>query len=1078
MIKIIISGTSDGFYPRYASDGVLNDDISNHLVDRRDYLSKEVDRLSREGYSFQLLAKGVLFHKIIPLFDAFGRDGFMMASLYLPDGEKLKGTEIKEALDAIIREYKMHIVGGMANVELDWSFVKRKADEVNKKVNPDAWRRHPSPTNISRTALMKGADNRIAEYFEYPNPLLDGFSGYEQVFLTERLLDPALESSDGDQGYKVLTKDDVDIDNPTYVIDYINPNGYSTKNLKHEVTKKELDAPGSFLCGELSKDGYRKQIVLISEGKKQSQDGETIKVELPTLVPKQASVLLKVVDSNTGTEIPWGNYSVSWKGSQYYDSAWGVRSSQSPLFNFEKEECDQTWEVSVECEQYDKTETTVNTTDGKMNIPVLITMKYNPTWTISVISPVNTIQYPTKQDKKYSELERIKENLENEGLKVIISPEDAVSRIIYVTAKYPELKIKIFLGLQNAQKMKEETVTSNELEKKIEQLKKDWRDKGLEFAKRDGSEGIVKLYFVNRQQSNSASLANNLRTENAMSSSNYGIDTESQKESDKKKWILKLNSGSKQYSLFKNYKSRKNKADDAIANLDKVFNQYTNDDAIKSSVSTILQHLKKGEIDEALNEYDSIPEKTIKTDKARNLVDSSYDAIKDCNKFKKTPKVVTKPDNVSYFSEKNSHRLEVCSEKKPEDKIELGQDRYSYRLESCHWVSENETQSSKSNKVKRTLRPVYKVLWFVLPLIVIGGAGAAWYFGFRESPVNNEIEDLTTRLEVAIDSLNNYKTYYCDDTLFNKYYKLPLEYSTINNKNKKKTGSQEMRKLDSVYGVFAGLFEDQKEFKKKDAAIYAELKFLDKPLDSWSDIERFEWDTLTMEEKQFGQQANNTKITVMSKKHQLEVLQWYETQKKAWADKEDEELFNKINGPNTCQVYLNIFPKGIHAEEANAVNVFFKKKTCDNAKAYMEQYPNGNFVNIVQNWINGNCGGTTQSLQLTEGHTTETPEKKETPKNGNNSGKTPLTNSQAVFDALTWDVVTSGMESFKAKYVLSQEMSSKYYRRIISIVTSVREKKDKGELIKEEYEKIHGEANNEQNPADKITKLEKKIGLK
>jgi len=104
MIKIIISGTSDGFYPRYASDGILDDEVSQRLLDRRRFLSRDADRLNKEGYSFQPLeGVGILFHKLLLLYDAFGRDGFMMVSLFLPKDEMLDGKEIKDVLDAYCR---------------------------------------------------------------------------------------------------------------------------------------------------------------------------------------------------------------------------------------------------------------------------------------------------------------------------------------------------------------------------------------------------------------------------------------------------------------------------------------------------------------------------------------------------------------------------------------------------------------------------------------------------------------------------------------------------------------------------------------------------------------------------------------------------------------------------------------------------------------------------------------------------------------------------------------------------------------------------------------------------------------
>lgn len=1042
MIKIIISGTSDGFYPRYASDGVLDDDVSKRLVDRRDYLSKDADRLSKEGYSFQLLSNGILYHKIIPLFDAFGRDGFMMASLYLPDGEKLKGTEIKEALDAIIREYKMHTVGGMANVELDWSFVKRKADEVSTKVKVEAWRTHPSPAGSSRTALMKGADNRIAEYFEYPNPMHDGFSGYEQVFLTERLLDPALESSDGVQGYKVLTKDDVDIDNPTYDIDYVNPNGYSTMGLKHKVTKKELDVPGGFLCGELSKDGYRKRNVIIPEGKKQSEDGETIKVELPTLVPKQASVLLKV-DSNTGKEIPWGNYSVSWKGSQYYDSDWGFRPSQSALFSFETVDCDQQWKVRVECDQYEGSETTVTVEDGKKEISVHVTLRYNPTWTIVVSHSDRTksenINVP--QDKKDEKIFELRSSLESEGLEVKTMPEDRDSRLVSLIATYPRWTIKIIYGSQNLYEKKE--VPQNELETEIKNLKKEFEGKGLEFDKRDDSAKsarIVKLYFVKRKPTEvSGDTGEHSRRENVFKNpSRNGSVTDPPKEPEKKKWVLKLNKDSKKYSLFINYTNRKTEADKEIEVLERQCEKYQENDTIKSSAKAILQYLKDEKVEDASSKYDGISTDNTTTKNAKKLVDRLSKAIKVCEKFKKTPKVVKKPDGVSYFSDKNGHRLEICSEEEPDDIIVLGQDCYSYKLESCHWVSENETQSGNSNKVKRTLRPVYKFLWFVLPLLVIGGAGAAWYFGFR-SPVNEEIVNLTKSLEVAIDSLNKYEKYYCDDALYNDYYGLPESYFTI----KKKTNFKEIKELDSVYAVFDTMFVAQTKFKEADANNYAMLMFLNDSINTWDNTNKHVWERIK-DEAEFNEMI----APPMSKAHTEELKSCYSARlneetvllnnKRLEELKEEEKssynrCFEASATTATCDVFLRNYD-GTEDFKDDCKKVKNKRAELDIAerKAEQSEYEACMQESAPLQSLKDYLSKYQKDARFKE-HVTAVNDKKAKMEQANNqktnNGITEimLTDNwkMDVYNSLTWGNVKNGIESYYKQYNIPSKGQNK-----------------------------------------------------
>lgn len=381
MIKIIISGTYDGFYSRYASDGILNDNVSQHLLDRCRYLSRGADRLYKEGYSFQLLNEGILLHKMMLLFDGFGRDGFMMASLFLPDGEMLDGKDIKDALDSVVREYKMHTVNGMTNFDIDWSFVRRKADELNTKVYPMVWKRRPVQGDNSRIALIKGVESRIADYFKYPNPLNAGCAGYGMVFLTESLLDPKMMSENGEQGYKILDSYQVDIDNPVYDIEYKNPNPFKINGLTNRsLTKKEIDAPGDILLDNISVPGYRHANVILSADKKVSKDGFTIEVELPLLVKKQSSVSLSI-------EAPDGKISldeclVEWQKEGLHSSP-SARIHSGAKYYFEGEECDASWTVTVSHPTYSKKQKIVSIVDGK-NIETLILLEPKPMWKICI----------------------------------------------------------------------------------------------------------------------------------------------------------------------------------------------------------------------------------------------------------------------------------------------------------------------------------------------------------------------------------------------------------------------------------------------------------------------------------------------------------------------------------------------------------------------------------------------------------------------------------------------------------------------------------------------------------------------
>lgn len=382
MIKIIISGTYDGFYPRYATDGVLDDSICKKLLDRRMYFSKAEDSLFKEGYSFQCVGDaGVFFHKIILLFDALGRDGFMMASLFLPDGDKLDGKDIKDTLDSIIRDYKAHTSNGIASIDIDWSFAKSKADEL--KVHSEKWDKHPTNSNASRTALIKGVENRIADYFNYPNPLLSVFADYEQVFLTGSLLDPAMISDNGEQGYKVLEKEVANIDNPKYTIVFENQQeDASLSDKRRTITKKELEShKGNIPFGTYSKSGYRTATVEIID--KTSKDGSTIIVALPTLRPKSATLELKIVDKDTGEEIPKTDITIEWSNPLLNKKQ---KTQYIGSISFNEEDCDTFWYYTLKCNQYESFSGDVYIKDGT-NESKEIRLIPKPKWSIDINLP-------------------------------------------------------------------------------------------------------------------------------------------------------------------------------------------------------------------------------------------------------------------------------------------------------------------------------------------------------------------------------------------------------------------------------------------------------------------------------------------------------------------------------------------------------------------------------------------------------------------------------------------------------------------------------------------------------------------
>lgn len=417
VIKIIVSGTYSGYKPFYSTDGIIEDDITKHLLDRRSYLSADSNSLYRDGYSFQsIFNRGILYHKIILLYDRVGRDGFMMASLFLPEDKILSGEEIKEALDYIVKVYKSYTAGGTTTVELDWSFVKGKADELNAKVQSIPWGKKPSNSDPSKTALIHGAENRVADFFQYPNPLNSGCTGYGQVFLTESLLDPAMASDDSEQGYKVLTTDDVDIDNPEYAIVYENKQqGARLSGERRAITKKELDShPGNISLGTLAKPGYRSAEVMIKEADKTSKDGFAIIVTLPTLVQMRATVELTVMDNNSKA-IPVEECTIEWSAS---DSRWPEkRNVTNGKYIFLGEECGKTWQYTVKKESYLEGVYNVFVGDGE-NVKKTIRLTPKPMWTIVTRYPGVAQTSLVEEDCLQRQVDSITREVERQGFRV------------------------------------------------------------------------------------------------------------------------------------------------------------------------------------------------------------------------------------------------------------------------------------------------------------------------------------------------------------------------------------------------------------------------------------------------------------------------------------------------------------------------------------------------------------------------------------------------------------------------------------------------------------------------------------
>lgn len=958
MIKIIVSGTYDGFSPRYSSDGILDDQISTHLLDRRRFLSRDADRLYKEGYSFQPLAGGILFHKIILLYDGFGRDGFVMASLFLPEGEMLGGAVIKETLDAIIRDYKVRIQNGIANVELDWSFVKIRADELNSKVQSMTWKKRPSNNGSNKTALIKGADSRVADYFQYPNPLNSGCTGYGQVFLTESLLDPAMVLDDSEQGYKVLTTDDVDIDNPEYAIVYENKQqGARLSSERKTITKKELDShPGNISLGTLSKPGYRSAEVMIKEADKISKDGFSVAVTLPTLVQKKASVKIDIFD-NDNAEVPIPGYRCTFKWSQ---SSFGQSKLLQPLdgvFSFYGEDCDTRWNFTIECESYETYSGEVNVLDGKTETKKVI-LKPKPLWNIYIQLPngetnLNKSAIPEDDLNYYTQKAEL--YLKNNGLDIDKSTRDDVAHKITIVGK-----------------------------KKVV----------LEY---DGNNGLG-------------------RNEEEIKDDNLPQTSET--------YVLRLDKKSQKYSLFKNYRKKaciEKEVDSAIKILEKYSTSQRN--GKNNQINKIIGYLRDGELESAKNAINNLPDIFVYTDNGKKIVDSAKNAINLTKKRKQIPDVVIKPTDVEYKYDNNSHWLECSRTKAPgeSEEIVFGKDKYRYSVPYHSWTKV--LWGNQHCIVQRNLLPKYKLLNWVLGVVLVGVLAFAAYFIFFNKG-DKQVAELKDTMKNSIALMNNYPNGYCGDSIYYPAKEIESKYLTFANKNADLLS-------DSVYKVFVGVLNKQSEFKNKDSLIFSQaVALFDSPIDSF-DLQK--WDEL-MKDRQVLTKVHNDSLDYMWQERQ-ERIEQLKKQAADEAAQAEEAAFMKCTTFDACVSFLRNYPNSIHVTEVRAKREEFREKEmyqkCRSANAtvkdcddYLNKIPDNSHTAEIKQ-IKANIKG----LASTGGQSSS------------QSGKEVISKPGPLFNILTWDIVKDNGKQFYENYEISDQGLLKRANNIIENANKIGETK-------------------------------------
>lgn len=897
MIKIIISGTYDGFYPRYATDGVLDDSICKKLLDRRMYFSKAEDSLFKEGYSFQCVGDaGVFFHKIILLFDALGRDGFMMASLFLPDGDKLDGKDIKDALDSIIRDYKARTSNGIASIDIDWSFVKRKADELMPKVKSTGWEKHPTNSNASRTALLKGVENYIADYFNYPNPLHSGFADYGQVFLTESLLDPAMISDNGEQGYKELTTNDVDIENPEYVIVYNRDlqQGETLSSIRQTIKKKELEShDGNIYLGTLSKSGYRSAEVEIKNADKTSKNGSTITATLPTLMPKNATVELKIFDNITGEIIPAYGITIEWSNQSLNISQ---TIQHLGTYSFKMAQCDITWHYIVKCETYQDYPGDILVMDGiKESIEIKLVPKL--LWNIYIQRPDGFLrlfyQRILDEDLNY-QIKAAEGYLKQQGLDVETLSDVNTRKITVIGKKKPITNVIMSSG--------QATTPS-----------------GLSNTPHTGgivnSPEIVKtIYHLNLdERSQEYSLFENYRKRVSLENKVQIVINELEQEKNNLKQLMQQGRLSK-------------------SNLEAIINQI---DDLKKSLQTANDNTAEDVLKILKRSYTSLNFRS----KIFNKADRAIEVI---GIIKRIPDVVSEPQDIKYDSE--NHRL-ICKRTKcpsAEESIVFGKDRFKYSIPIPIWNKDD--WNKNVSPVKRTLLKKYKLLYWLVGLLAsIIIVTIAFLFAGN----GKKLQDIKDQMsEISTTMSREYPDSYCGDSLYSKAESLNSIYMKLASKE------DELQK-DSIYKVFHKTFDSQSELKRKDDQVFHEaLALFNVPFENF---DQKKWDKLSRDFKVLTIEHQET----LKSKLDNGIKQLNRIMETA-AAKAEHELYGKCMGENAtislCDNFIRTYPNSffianvkqkkqdlLNAWELKLYNACFTADaTIENCNEYLRYFKNPN----------------------------------------------------------------------------------------------------------------------------------------
>lgn len=370
-MNIIIHGTKGGYRVLYSTP-------NSPLIaeDSRSAASSE-SVIGQSAYSITFAANGCVLTKFMIVRDMIRNmaTGNIAFSIYLPNNQKLTGSDVKSLLDQLSSHYcRMYAPdNNLENVYEDWSFVKEFEGRYSvNNVSADDVENIQQGTGDAAFVYYESADS-IQKYFDAPYQ--EENSNYKQIFFVEKRLEGRMENPlnalKHNPNANLTGK--IDLDNPKYKLLF---NEQAKGGVKIEVKVKGNKC--------YNKNRIRKKDVIeISYSKDyhetQQQQGrwdeisplfidvndneQTITIKEIALQPRKKIIPITVVDKQSKKTIP--NFHVVCKRSSRYSQRKDEIYGQVV---FEGSEIGESWHIEAMADGYKKEEGNIN----PENVPEIV----------------------------------------------------------------------------------------------------------------------------------------------------------------------------------------------------------------------------------------------------------------------------------------------------------------------------------------------------------------------------------------------------------------------------------------------------------------------------------------------------------------------------------------------------------------------------------------------------------------------------------------------------------------------------------------------------------------------------------